>query len=261
MTIGVQKAGTSTLHFLLNQHPDLSGSNPKEIHYFDTPPEERKSLEWYKSHFSQSIFEKKRLFFETTPNYIYHGHIPVELFDLNPSLRFIVMLRNPVTRCFSAWNMYKNMFEQYKYDALSESLGKDTPVFQYFFKDRTQFPPIEECLNIELDLIKQNQTMEPALLRRGLYYDQLENYLKIFPRERIFIVELNDFRINTYNSLDQIAHFVGVSPFDRRKLNMRNLHVRKYSDTLQDSTRSFLDDFYKEPNQKLYDLLGVRFRW
>ena len=92
MIIGAQKSGTSTLHFLLSQHPDLTGSKPKEIHYFDKLPEERKSLEWYKKHFSKSVFEKRRLFFESTPNYIYYGHIPAELAALNPSMKFIIML-------------------------------------------------------------------------------------------------------------------------------------------------------------------------
>ena len=261
MTIGVQKSGTTTLHFLLNQHPDLVGSNPKEIHYFDKLPEDRRSLEWYKSHFSKSIFEKKRLFFETTPNYIYHRHIPAELFALNPALKFIVMLRDPVTRCFSAWNMYKNMFEQYKNGKLPNSLGKDTPVFQYFFKDRTYFPTLEECINIELGVMKQDQMVEPAILRRGLYYDQLTNYFEIFPHDIFFIVESNDFRTNIYHYLDQIAYFLNVAPFNRNRLNMQNRHVRQYTDNMQNSTRTFLNDFYKEPNRKLYDLLGKHFNW
>ena len=91
MIIGAQKSGTSTLHFLLGQHPALVGSKPKEIHYFDQLPEERKSLEWYKSHFTRLYFERRKLFFESTPSYIYHNHIPAELFALNPSMKFIVM--------------------------------------------------------------------------------------------------------------------------------------------------------------------------
>jgi hypothetical protein len=260
MIIGVQKSGTSTLHFLPNQHPDLIGSDPKEIHYFDKPLKERNSLEWYKSHFSRSIFEKRKLFFETTPNYIYYSHIPAEIIDLNSSLKFIVMLRNPVERCFSAWNMYKNIFDEYK-NGMPLIIDKDKPIFRYLFKDRAKFPTLEECLEIELNLMKQSQILEPALLRRGLYYDQLANYFRIFHPDRFLIVESNDFRSNVYKYLEQMAKFLNVSPFNTSKLNIQNKNIRKYDDVLQDNTRSFLKEFYREPNQKLYNLLNTQFDW
>ena len=260
MIIGAQKSGTTTLHFLLNQHPNLTGSNPKELHYFDKLPKDRNSLEWYKSHFSTSIFKKRCLFFESTPNYLYHSHIPVELFDLNPLLRFIVMLRNPVTRCFSAWNMYKNAFEQYKKNS-SLLISKDSPIFQYFFKGRKTFPTLDECLDIEQKLITENQTKEPALLRRGLYYDQLVNYFKSFHPDNFYIVESEDFRSNVISHLDQIVEFLGVPPFNKTKLNVQNQHERYYDHEMSDGTKTLLNEFYNESNEKLYNMLGKRFEW
>lgn len=261
MIIGAQKSGTSTLHFLLDQHPALVGSHPKEIHYFDKPPEERKSLEWYKSHFSKSFFERRKLFFDATPNYIYHIHIPAELFALNPLMKFIIMLRNPVARCFSAWNMYKDIFDQYK-KGMPLGVRKDGPIFQYFFKGRINFPTLEKCLDIELDLMKLNpQIVEPALLRRGLYYGQLVNYFKVFPVNKLFIIESDNFRSNMYDCLDSMANFLGVSPFNRSSLDIQNKHVRKYDEKMLESTRLFLNEFYREPNEKLYNLLGVQFNW
>lgn len=35
MIVGAQKAGTSSLHYYLNQHPQLKGTKPKELHFFD----------------------------------------------------------------------------------------------------------------------------------------------------------------------------------------------------------------------------------
>jgi len=261
IVIGAQKSGTSTLHFLLNQHPELNGSIPKEIHYFDKPLAERNSLKWYKSHFSKSVFERRKLFFETTPNYIYHSHIPTELLTLNPSIKFIAMLRNPIDRCFSAWNMYKNFFEKYR-KGMALSIRKDGSIFKYFFKDRTKFPTLEECLDIELNLMNHKpQIVEPALLRRGLYYDQLVSYFTVFPNDNFSIIESESFRSNIYNHLELITKFLGVSPFNISNLDIQNKHVRQYDSKLSDNTRLLLDGFYKEPNQKLYKLLGVQFNW
>jgi len=36
LIIGVQKGGTTSLHNYLSQHPTLSSSKEKELHFFDT---------------------------------------------------------------------------------------------------------------------------------------------------------------------------------------------------------------------------------
>jgi len=35
IVIGAQKCATSSLHYYLDQHPDIKGSLLKELHYFD----------------------------------------------------------------------------------------------------------------------------------------------------------------------------------------------------------------------------------
>jgi rRNA maturation protein Rpf1 len=35
LIVGAQKAGTTSLHFYLNQNPEMSGSVPKETHFFN----------------------------------------------------------------------------------------------------------------------------------------------------------------------------------------------------------------------------------
>src|SRR5690625_341355 len=48
---GAQKSATTSLHYYLNQHPDLQGSNPKEVCYFHDDRNYGKGKEWYKKAF------------------------------------------------------------------------------------------------------------------------------------------------------------------------------------------------------------------
>src|SRR5690554_1848270 len=71
--IGAQKAGTSTLHHWLDQHPGFRGSTPKEIHYFDRWVHWGRDRAWYESHFDRLTPLYRRSFrnFESTPQYLY----------------------------------------------------------------------------------------------------------------------------------------------------------------------------------------------
>ena len=81
--IGPQKSGTSSLHYYLNQHPDLAGSSPKEIHYFDKWINHGYHLDWYENHFKTLSFRKK-LFFESSSNYIYHESVAKYISECYP---------------------------------------------------------------------------------------------------------------------------------------------------------------------------------
>lgn len=51
MIIGAQKAGTTSLHRYLQQHPQLVGSRPKEVNYFNRDIYLNKSIQDYKKNF------------------------------------------------------------------------------------------------------------------------------------------------------------------------------------------------------------------
>ncbi|MFT4684416.1 MAG: hypothetical protein ACI863_001019, partial [Flavobacteriales bacterium] len=57
--VGAQKAGTTTLHDILNQHPDVFLPKTKEAHFFDNDEKFEKGLEWYENtFFNESSNEK-----------------------------------------------------------------------------------------------------------------------------------------------------------------------------------------------------------
>jgi hypothetical protein len=108
MIIGTQKSATTTLFYYLNSHPKLEGSWPKELHFFSKYMYHGKDIEWYRKHFTS--LKKNPLFFEASPNYVYYESVAQELKRNFPAIKLILILRNPINRAFSAWNMYQEHF-------------------------------------------------------------------------------------------------------------------------------------------------------
>ena len=94
--IGAQKGGTSALFEMLSQHPRVSPSIIKEVHYFDL--NYFRGEQWYRRHFPPV---EGRLSGEASPYYLFHPAVPGRLKAAIPQARLIVILRDPVERALS----------------------------------------------------------------------------------------------------------------------------------------------------------------
>lgn len=111
--IGAMKCGTSSLHYYLSQHPEISMSMPKELNYFLSSIEDgrdlqiagrnfEKGVEWYKSHFDPSCPARG----ESSPAYMdsRHRDVASRIFELVPDAQLIVLTRNPFDRAVSEYH-------------------------------------------------------------------------------------------------------------------------------------------------------------
>src|SRR5207247_1968770 len=117
LVIGAQRAGTTTLFNQLLRHPDVCGPGGagvswarKEIHFFD----ERYYLgaNWYRTFFPLAATRRvSRLrggdvqAGEATPYYMFHPLVPERVAATVPEMRLFVLLRNPVDRAYSHYQM------------------------------------------------------------------------------------------------------------------------------------------------------------
>jgi hypothetical protein len=253
--IGTQKAGTTALHFYLDQHPQLTGSNPKELHYFNRDIHFGKSLSDYEHHFRG--WEQNK-YFESTPAYFYIPGACEAIQHAYPNIKVIVVLRDPIKRAYSAWNMYKDFFEKGKVEDVIKSKQRREGDLLYtkFYEGRDQFPSFRECIEIELDLIKTNDSFEPALLRRGLYLEQLDRYWKNFGKNNVLILGFNDLTKDTENTLKKITDFLDVEDLGWSFLNTEPRNARSYSEPISESDKQLLEDFYRQPNKELFEAIG-----
>ncbi|HZR78058.1 MAG TPA: sulfotransferase domain-containing protein, partial [Chthoniobacterales bacterium] len=100
---GTQKGGTSALDSFLRQHPGICmPTTRKELHFFDRE-EDNRDYKAYHANFQPQ--PQHRVTGEASPIYMYWETAPYRIWKYNPNMKWILALRNPVERAFSAWNM------------------------------------------------------------------------------------------------------------------------------------------------------------
>lgn len=243
--IGAQKAGTTALYFMLKGHSLIAGANTKEIHYFDNDGwySPRKLYEYHAEYPLPFEAKKNSLFFEATPSYLYHPLVAKRLYDYNPDIKLIIVLRDPAYRALSAWNMYHHHF-------------KSGP--QKYLHDERSF---SEAITDDLKKIETDNyySTHKGYIKRGLYYEQIEEYLKYFDSGQILVVDYNELKYQVSEPVKKICSFL--------KIPSENLYVEVLNKSKDQSKNAYqseierLKEFYLPHNKKLYDLLKKDFSW
>ncbi|TGD75664.1 hypothetical protein E4634_01900 [Mangrovimicrobium sediminis] len=255
MVIGAQKAGTSSLHSYLSQHPRLCGSSPKELRYFNSRRFEMHSLGRYCRDMRGPAGS---IFFESTPDYLYSPQAAGRIAGAYPDIRLIVVLREPAARAYSAWNHLRELFESGGYRARARSRYRmpDNLLYEKLFIGRECFPGFRECLDVELEMIAQGEGLEPSLLRRGLYFEQLQKYWAFIPREQMLILGFRELVVQPLVALERVARFVGLEGWPEIDLDLAPRNARRYPARMAEADARFLERYYALPNAELVAAIG-----
>lgn len=181
------KAGTTSLHDYLRQHPGLYLPFGKELHYFDAGDEEfRTGLEDYLQHFRGA---GDRPSGEATPSY-FRNVDPVaprmrELYEESPP-RFLLLFRDPVRRAYSHY--LHNLSE-----------GREASSFR-------------SALAAEREDPDRSRAEWKAYFGDGLYAETLEAWREHFPADRFLILLSSELRERTDAALREAFRFLGVDP-------------------------------------------------
>ncbi len=257
--IGVQKGGTSSLFNYLLQHPKLIAPIEKELHYFDTfnttPRKE------YDSKFP-SEYLSTNISFEATPRYIYFPETAKKIYEYNPKMKFIVVLRDPVKRAFSAWNMYKQMSKdtaQVEKSRQHQIKNPSDRIYEYFYSNN--FPDFEDWVNFEMSNEFPKGLTEPSILKRGYYKEQLDVYLQYFDKDAFLFLDFDVFKKDVVGSLNTIAEFLKIQPFTNLKLNLSPQNKRTYDSKLNVNLYDKLLKHFQEKNKGLKDIVNLDLNW
>ena len=257
--IGTQKGGTSSLYYYLNQHPKLIAPENKELHYFDNLKIATKKS--YINKFPKSYFTNKKSF-EATPRYLYYPDAAKKIHDFNPNMKFIVMLRDPAKRAFSAWNMYKQLSKNESVVNNSRVLGKQNEKEQqYKFFYKNEFPTFNKCIDFELSDNFDNSIIEPSIVRRGYYKEQIETYLQFFNLDSFMFIDFDTFKNDTINCLNKISNFLSISSFNDLKISLEPQNKRDYNDVFDEELYLELKKHYQTKNKGLESLVGFELKW
>lgn len=248
LIIGAQKSGTTYLYGLLNSHPQVEPPARKEVHYFDSPRNFRKGLDWYRSFFPSS--EAARGGFitgEASPYYLYHPHAPRRAAEVVPEARLIAVLRNPVDRAYSEYNdRVRSGFETLSFEeAVEVEAERLEGEKERMLADEYYFSP---------------RHRRYSYLDRGIYVDQLLHWEKFFARDLMLVFESEELFRDPLGSMERAAEFLGLrkgaveSPPDRFRNDGR------YS-PMAPETRQRLYEYFEPHNRRLYEYLGRYLGW
>lgn len=187
--VGAQKSGTTALDDYLRQHPEICMASRKEVHFFDNDylfAGGHRDYSAYHSFFNPQ--PPQRICGETTPSYMYWLTAPMRIWEYNPEARLILILRNPIERAYSHWNMKKQ-------------LGIDPRSFwQALHSEQAQF---------RKSLPRQNKQF--AYIDRGFYSEQVRRLRYYFPESNMLILKYEELREQPKALLDKIWRFLGLS--------------------------------------------------
>ena len=187
--VGAPKAGTTSLHFYLQQHPDVCMSEIKEPNYFtaqevvklyyDVSPVN--SEDWYHSIFTKPT---RKVIGEGSVSYLFYPEVAQKIYEYNPEARIIIVLRNPVQRAFSHYLM-------------DFRLG---------------------LCNISLEEILDKPSKYPhfylQFVELGMYHQQINRYIDVFGHEQVKVMFYDDLRKDTNLFVDQVFSFLALKSVD-----------------------------------------------
>jgi hypothetical protein len=263
---GAQKSATTSLHYWLGQHPELVGSRPKEVCFFDRDLNYEKGISWYKKNFINTRNPLGRYkYFESTPEYLYRDYVPERIHQLNPKMKIVILLRDPVQRAFSAWSMYQFFKTKTKLpQALHESYitGMDNNIEKEFYGGK-EFPSFAEVIEADIQKFETGSVLrEPSIVRRGIYADQVKRYFDIFGKDQVLVIGFKDLtQEKKIEKLNAILKFVGVSPSTWDFLVDEPRNSKKSMERIDDKSAQKLTQFYEPHNKRLFDLIGFKPNW
>lgn len=260
--IGVQKSGTTSLINYLSQHPKIF-MKQGESHFFDTCEfgnyeKKQNNLtsdsvfcvetnysglyhnkeDFFRIEYEDTFITDKIIVGEKTPSYNYLRFAMDRIYNYNPNIKLILILREPISRAFSQYNMELNFNGKTLNDVTEEQIIKD----------------FEKQENIKLSELKSNGSY---YIIRGKYDEIIEYILSKFQRENIYIGISEEIMKNKQKYYNDIIHFLGAERINNINENV-DTHIRKYNKNIPNILEQKLYRIYKPHNERLYKILGRR---
>jgi hypothetical protein len=203
--------------------------HPIELHFFDAIDPDMKKYE--------SCFETDKLIVgEKTPAYNYLRYAMDRIHDYDPNMKLVLILREPISRAYSQYNMNVMMQEKTLDDVTDQQMLSD----------------FEEDENIELADLRKNGNY---YIIRGKYDEILAYILSKFPRKNLYIGIAEEIKADKQKYYNEIIVFLGASRIDKINDTV-DVHVREYAKPIPKILEKKLYNIYEPHNKKLYEMLG-----
>lgn len=207
LIVGAAKAGTTSLYYYMQQHPEISFPKLKEPKYFSSKflkfPHNGPGDKSVDKYAVKNWVEYKKLFEnlknkyvgEASPDYLFYSKFTAnEIFNTLGDIPIIIILRDPVKRAFSA--------------------------FSYLVRDSRETLTFSEALEKEEERLANNWDFIWGYKKGSLYYYQIAEFKKYFSKIKLIIFE--EFVKNTKSEVNNLYNFLSLPSISDLNLQVHN---------------------------------------
>jgi hypothetical protein len=215
--VGAPKCGTTSLSEYLADHPQIFVSTLKEPHFFAA------DFYSFRPYYVQNEQEYFQLFADAQADhlavgeasvwYLYSSIAAKKIYEFDPAVNIIVLLRNPVDLVYA-------LHSQYYF-----SLVEDVSDFESAWRLQERR---KDGLNVPRGVPVANHCLELLQYGRiGRLGEQMQNLLQVFPRHQVKAIFFEDLKETTSNVYKEVLHFLGVSDYGRTTFPTINANKTK----------------------------------
>lgn len=252
MVIGGQRCGTTSIFKVLAEHPQvLRPPVEKGVDYYTL--NSFRTLSWYRGHFPIASIARNRtaafgspVAFEACTYYMFHPLAVKRIARDYPTMKLVVMLRDPVERAFSAYkHEFARGFETER--DFGRALDLETPRLE------GEIERIVEDAHYESFAHRHH-----AYQLRGQYAEQLLRVYSNFPKSQVHILESEAFFADPAQEYAKLTDFLDLRPFSPRRFDQHNARP---SSPMPEGLRQRLTRHYASHDELLGTILGRPPRW
>jgi hypothetical protein len=252
LIIGAQRAGTTSLHRYLVQHPGVRTMlRTKGVHFFDVAY--GRGMAWYASRFPTKAYAwyvarrhgVELVTGEASPYYLYHPLVAQRVAEHLPRVKLIALLRDPVQRAYS----------HYQHEV---ARGFETLPFEEAIEaEPARLAGEEERMAAE-PLYNSFAHQHHSYLARGRYHEQLARWRARFDDDQLLVLSAERFFREPDPTFRRVLDFLGLPAFAPAAYEQHNAHDYRQ---MSAEVRGRLVEHYREPNRRLYESLGEDLGW
>ena len=273
--IGAQKCGSTAFANILLDHPQINGrtggnaftaSRFKQDFWSRTFRTRRISWRQYLRQpaflLREEDLHRGVITFEKSPDYMASNQAMSEIRFLMPSVKLLAILRDPVTRAYSAyqWQCRKGrVLRRQNAVELVENFWIDILPFHLPWAADCDDPSVFDQY-LETAELRDYESMD-SIIGKGMYAKQLRDAMQMFGSSSIFVVLLEDFSSNRTRVLRATLDFLDLEPWNPLigddELSDSEENRGLYRTPMSERARRVLEEAYEEPNRQLEELLAA----
>lgn len=251
LIIGAQRCGTTSMFKTVAQHPAVAVPFlRKGVHYFDMSY--GSGMRWYRGHFPVAATSRARrrsgpgpVTGESSPFYSFHPLAAERIARDLPDARLIMLLRDPVERAYSAHSH-------------ELARGFETEPFERAIELEDSRLAGERERMIADPTYVSHDLQHHGYLARGRYVEQLRRISAAVGRERLLVLDAQDFFDEPEPVFTEVLAHLGLPPVGGITFERHNARRRS---PMPDALRVRLEDHFAPYDQELAQWWGRTPSW